>query len=178
MQYIFNRYAPESALYPSDPMQRAKVDSLLNYGLCNISFFKDYSFGLQNWTNILDQGSFYTTVSAYIYNSLGIRAGKRDDPVEKKGFWDQVQFIEDHLLKDNQTFLTGNTMTIADISLGISMSMPMVYLGDKCYKKFPKITTWRGELMKVPEYAEGKRIKHFVGFTISKVLSRKWQNPY
>jgi len=130
-------------------------------------------YGLQNRTNILDQGSFYTTVSAYIYNSLGIRAGKRDDPVEKKGFWDQVQFIEDHLLKDNQTFLTGNTMTIADISLGISMSMPMVYLGDKCYKKFPKITTWRGELMKVPEYAEGKRIKHFVGFTISKVLSRK-----
>ena len=87
---------------------------------------------------------------------MGIRAGKRDDPVEKKNFWDQVQFIEDHLLKDNQTFLTGNTMTIADISLGISMSMPMVYLGDKCYKKFPKITTWRGELMKVPEYAEGK----------------------
>ena len=165
MQYIFNRYAPESALYPSDPMQRAKVDSLLNYGLCKISFFKDYTFelwpiiyGLQNRTNILDQGSFYETVSAYIYNSLGIRAGKRDDQVEKKNFWDQVQFIEDHLLKDNQTFLTGNTMTIADISLGISMSMPMVYLGDKCYKKFPKITTWRGELMKVPEYAEGERI--------------------
>jgi len=133
MQYIFNRYAPESSLYPSDPMQRAKVDSLMNY----------------------DQGTFYTTVSAYIYNSLGIRPGKRDDPVEKKSFWDQVQFIEDHLLKDNQKFLTGNTMTIADISLGISMSMPMVFLGDKCYKKFPKITTWRGELMKVPEYAEG-----------------------
>ena len=105
---------------------------------------------------ILDQGSFYTTVSAYIYKSLGIRPGKRDDPTEKKSFWDQVQFIEDHLLKENQTFLTGNTMTIADISLGISMSMPMVYLGDKCYKKYPKITAWRGELMKIPEYAEGK----------------------
>ena len=95
---------------------------------------------------------------------MGIRAGKRDDPVEKKSFWDQVQFIEDHLLKDNQTFLTGNTMTIADISLGISMSMPMVYLGDKCYKKFPKITTWRGELMKVPEYAEGKGFSIWLTF--------------
>ena len=46
MQYIFNRYAPESALYPSDPMQRAKVDSLLNYGLCKISFFQVFNYGL------------------------------------------------------------------------------------------------------------------------------------
>ena len=40
MQYVFNRYAPDSAFYPSEPMQRAKVDSLLNYGLYKISFYE------------------------------------------------------------------------------------------------------------------------------------------
>ena len=51
IQYAFNKYAPKSDLYPTDPAARAKIDSLLYY----------------------DQGTFYKTVSTYIYNSLGIR---------------------------------------------------------------------------------------------------------
>ena len=51
IQYAFNRYAPDSEMYPSNPAERAKVDMLLYY----------------------DQGTFYKTVSKYIYNSLGIR---------------------------------------------------------------------------------------------------------
>ena len=51
IQYAFNKYAPKSNIYPADPAARAKIDSLLYY----------------------DQGTFYKTVSKYIYNSLGIR---------------------------------------------------------------------------------------------------------
>ena len=51
MQYTFNRYAPDSEIYPQSPAERAKVDMLLYY----------------------DQGTFYKTVAKYIYNSLGIR---------------------------------------------------------------------------------------------------------
>ena len=65
------------------------------------------------------------------------RYGKRNDPEEKKAFWEQVDFIEAHLIKGK--FLTGDNMTIADVSLAMSMSMPMVYLGSNCYAKHPKV---------------------------------------
>ena len=51
IQYAFNRYAPDSEMYPKNPAERAQVDMLLYY----------------------DQGTFYKTVAKYIYNSLGIR---------------------------------------------------------------------------------------------------------
>ena len=65
------------------------------------------------------------------------RYGPRNDPDEKRDFWAQVDFIEEHLIKGK--FLTGDKMTIADVSLAISMSMPQVYLGTNCYNKHPKI---------------------------------------
>ena len=125
MQYAFNKYAPTSLIYPTEPKARAKVDSLLYF----------------------DQGTFYKTVSKYIYNSIGIRYGPRNDPDEKRAFWEQVDFIENHLINDK--FLTGDTMTIADVSLAMSMSMPMVYLGSDCYRKFPKITGWFSKLQPI-----------------------------
>ena len=77
---------------------------------------------------------------------------QRDDPDEKKAFWDQIDFIENNLIKGK--YLTGDNMTIADISLAMGMTMPMVYLGDKCYDKYPKIKSWRDEMRKTKEFDE------------------------
>ena len=75
------------------------------------------------------------------------RYGKRNDPDEKKAFWEQVDFIEAHLIKGK--FLTGDKMTIADVSLAMSMSMPMVYLGSNCYAKHPKVRGKRFDITDV-----------------------------
>lgn len=37
MQYLCNKYAPASDLYPSDPQKRATVDRLLNFDLKTLS---------------------------------------------------------------------------------------------------------------------------------------------
>ena len=37
MQYLCNKYAPDSSLYPTDPQKRATVDRLLNYDLKTLS---------------------------------------------------------------------------------------------------------------------------------------------
>ena len=130
MQYVMNEYAPTSSLYPKDPAARAKIDSILQY----------------------DQGEFYKSVSQYIYKSVGIRAGQRDNPEEIKEFWKQVDFIENNLIKGK--YLTGDSITIADISLAMGMNMPMVYLGDNCYKDHPKIKAWHREMAQCKEFNE------------------------
>merc|ERR1712086_113942 len=134
IQYAFNKYAPTSPLYPTEPKARAKVDALLQY----------------------DLGTFFAAVSKYIYNSIGLAYGPRNDPLEKRAFWEQVDFIENHLISGK--YLTGDTMTIADINLAMSMSMPMVYLGSGCYKKYPKISAWREEMMQCTEFADQYRL--------------------
>ena len=37
MQYLCNKYAPDSTLYPKDPQERATVDKLLYFDLKTLS---------------------------------------------------------------------------------------------------------------------------------------------
>ena len=48
------------------------------------------------------------------------------DEEKAKVFAEKLQFLNDHLLKQGE-WLTGDTPTIADISIGCSLTMPGFY---------------------------------------------------
>lgn len=47
-------------------------------------------------------------------------------------FKEKLQFLNDHLITG--PFLTGEKMTIADISISMSLTMATITEGDDCYK--------------------------------------------
>ncbi|CAG2169353.1 unnamed protein product [Oppiella nova] len=90
MQYLCNRYAPDSQLYPRDPKKRALVDRWLNYDM--------------NLSNTLGE-FFFTKVF------LGV-----DPPQDKVDAVNNIIKIIDTVIGDNK-YLTGDELTIADLSL-------------------------------------------------------------
>ena len=97
-----------------------------------------------------EQDTLFTKVLAYIAHCLGFFP--RNKFIEKKKvFWEEIDYFEKNMLKNK--YLTGDTMTLADISAGISLSLPMVYLGNNCYRNHPKLNQWHQRLRKeCPEF--------------------------
>ena len=69
---------------------------------------------------------------------MGLR--KQSDLFEADviNFKEKLQFLNDHLITG--PFLTGENMTIADISVSMSLTMATITEGDDCYKG--KFKTW------------------------------------
>lgn len=112
-QYLANKYASESNLYPSDPEKRAKIDMLLYW----------------------DMGTLYGKgVAELVYPQLFNKV--EEDPEKVKQMNEKLQFLNDHLIKGE--YLTGDTMTIADISIACSLTMPQVLYPD-ILGKFEKV---------------------------------------
>ena len=53
LQYLVNKYAPNSALYPSDPKKRAIVDRTLNFDLSYYASVKEAIISYQSKLNYL-----------------------------------------------------------------------------------------------------------------------------
>ncbi|CAG2108381.1 unnamed protein product [Medioppia subpectinata] len=93
MQYLCNKYAPDSTLYPKDPQLRATVDRLLNFDLKTLS---------------------HAVISAHFEFTLPneYSASRSDTFVE---LTDSLTFLEIFLI--NKDYVAGDVLTIADISL-------------------------------------------------------------
>merc|ERR1711990_727493 len=128
MQYICNKSVPDSSLYPSDPKLRAKVDFLLNW----------------------DLGELYASIMTSLYPTLGFRPMPKDLEAENKKYHDKLQFMNDHLIKGK--FLTGDDVTIADISIAMSLSMPT--LMNQNFDKYQKVSAWLKTMNEFPEMKE------------------------
>jgi len=125
-QYLCNKYAPESSLYPTCPAKRAKVDFLLNW----------------------DLGTLYKAIGEAVYPT--IFKGAELDPEKHQALKEKLQFMSDHLLKDD--YLCGSEVTIADISIACSLTMPMLIGFD--YSEFEKIVAFRKRMEAQTGWAE------------------------
>jgi len=110
-QYLCNKYAPESSLYPADAAKRAKVDFLLNW----------------------DLGTLYKAIAECVYPR--VFKGAEEDPEKTKAFGEKLQFLNDHLLKTD--YLCGDGPTIADIFVACSLTIAALIGWD--YSPYEKV---------------------------------------
>ncbi|CAG2104324.1 unnamed protein product [Medioppia subpectinata] len=128
MQYLCNRYAPDSTLYPKEPKKMALVDRSLNYDM-NLS----------------------TTLGDFTKVFVGV------EPLEEKvkAFKDILKVL-DETIGDNK-YLTGNELTIADLSLLAGT----IYIEWAEYdlKEFPNYNRWYSNL-KTDKFSVPSRAVH------------------
>lgn len=99
ISYLVNKYGKDSPLYPRDPVARARVDELL--------FF--------------DASGLYPALSQ-LYRPL-LMEGKPLDPLKLEEVHKTYQLVEDRLIANgDKKFLTGDNLTIGDISLTVSIN--------------------------------------------------------
>lgn len=110
LAYLVNKYAPGSSLYPSEPEAKAKVDKML--------FF--------------DAEGFFPSLKAVLVNekylkhflkNICLQLSKYRHKVEPSPkaiaeLNDKVAVLE--IILENEPFLAGNQLTIADLSVGAS----------------------------------------------------------
>ncbi|XP_054165849.1 uncharacterized protein LOC128963372 [Oppia nitens] len=133
LQYLCNQYTPDSTLYPKDPKKRAIVDRWLNFDL---SFFNNFRDAVAK-PKFMDQ-----------------------EPNEQsvKTMNDSLKLV-DQLIGNNK-YLTGNELTIADLSLLASIFTAQHYLGTSL-DNFPNVNNWMTELTKeLPDFDEINKFDH------------------
>ena len=134
MKYLADKF--NLASYPKGLKERAKVNELMDW--FNTGFYRDYA---------------YNVVYPQIYPHH-----KRPDDSTQKGTieWGKAQtakwlkVLNDHWLGKGNKFLTGNTMTIADI-FGYSLLTCGIVTRDE-FKAYPNVDRWVKEVEKLPSW--------------------------
>lgn len=116
MRYLVDMYAPDHSLYPKDVRKRALIDQFLDY----------------------DLGTFYSTIADYFYSYLL----KGEPKCEKKeeAFRNSLRSMEQLLRDKPRRFLTGPQMTLADVALMESLTVPETMNYD--LSPFPSVKAW------------------------------------
>lgn len=115
-QYICDKFAPNSKLYPSDPQARA----IVNHRLCFNSSF------------------FYSSIAAGYVGPLFF-----DYPQTEMGIkrvYNAVNVLEEHFKRLGKKYVAGDDVTIADISLACSMTVLETIQFD--FSKYPLVKDW------------------------------------
>ncbi|XP_013786721.1 glutathione S-transferase 1-like [Limulus polyphemus] len=125
IQYLVNKYAPDSSLYPKDPRQRAVVDRLLYF----------------------DMGTLFKAQGEYFYPQ--VFKGQDPDPEKESNYKTALGYLEGNLEKSS--YVAGDKLTLADISIVASLSMMEVL--DYKFSSFPKISAWMAKVKEeIPDY--------------------------
>ncbi|CAG2170514.1 unnamed protein product [Oppiella nova] len=125
MQYLCNRYAPDSPLYPTEPKKRALVDRWLNYDLSVFSALRE--------------------------SLLPKFMGSEMSEENKTKFNDTIKLL-DQLIGNNK-YVTGSGLTIADLSLLATTSLLIIF--DMDLSPYPNFKTWlTGLSEELPYYDE------------------------
>ncbi|XP_077511839.1 glutathione S-transferase 1-1-like isoform X2 [Amblyomma americanum] len=109
MRYLVDMYAPDHSLYPKDVRMRALINQFLDY----------------------DLGTFYRTVADYFYSYL--LKGEEKCPKKEAAFQTSLRSLETLLESNPRRFLIGEKMTLADVSLMESLTVPEVRLENGCH---------------------------------------------
>ncbi|XP_076369105.1 glutathione S-transferase 1-like [Tachypleus tridentatus] len=127
MKYLVNKYSPESSLYPKDAQKRAVVDRML--------FF--------------DLGTLYKAQGEFFYPQ--IFHGQAPDSEKENNYKTALGYLEKYLEKSS--YVAGDQLTLADISIMASLSMMEVL--DYDFSNYPKITAWISNMkQEIPDYKE------------------------
>ncbi|XP_054159968.1 uncharacterized protein LOC128958178 [Oppia nitens] len=127
LQYLFSKYAHNSPLYPTDLQKRATIDKLLNFDLSLNS-------------------SIFGAVTGKIFRGI--------EPTEQSitTFKNNLKLLET-LIGDNK-YVTGNELTIADLSVLATLSSLLVN-DFKDLDEVPKVKAYNERLQReLPYYAE------------------------
>ncbi|XP_077511842.1 glutathione S-transferase 1-1-like isoform X5 [Amblyomma americanum] len=116
MRYLVDMYAPDHSLYPKDVRMRALINQFLDY----------------------DLGTFYRTVADYFYSYL--LKGEEKCPKKEAAFQTSLRSLETLLESNPRRFLIGEKMTLADVSLMESLTVPETMNYD--LSPFPNVKTW------------------------------------
>jgi len=133
MQYIIDKFAPESELYPKEPQARA----LVNHRLCfNMAFY-------------------YSSISAYAMAPIYFAYERTELGLKKVKI--ALSTFETYLEKEKSKYAAGNGLTIADFPL-VTATMCLEAIDFKL-DEFPRVKAWynvfKKENPQLWEIAEG-----------------------
>jgi len=97
MCYLVNKYSPGHKIYPECPQKRASIDRFLYF----------------------DIGTLYSSFANYFYPQF--KQDKEPCPASEQKMKDALKVLEE--LLGDQTYITGDDYTIADISLAGVLTM-------------------------------------------------------
>jgi glutathione S-transferase len=127
MAYLINKYAPGHSLYPSDPQKRAKVDRMLYFDATTLA-----------------------PAQRDIFRPVVFQL-KPIDPEAEKSYREKLSLLE--TLMGGNRYLTGDTLTVADLSILALLSLVDVLSYD--LSGFPKLFEWMNRLKsELPYYSE------------------------
>lgn len=115
-QYICDKYAPDSTLYPSDPQQRA----IVNHRLCFNSSF------------------FYSAIAAYAVGPIFFDYPQTEMGLKRVHI--AVGVFEEYFKRLGKKNVAGDDVTIADISLVCSMTVLEAIKFD--FTQYPLVDQW------------------------------------
>lgn len=126
MRY-FESIIPEPRMYPTNVYHRAVVDRLLDW----------------------DLGSLYRTISSIVYPQAFHGEEPKDEDLQKLD--ERTRFLDQAQLGDGRSFLTGEALTIADISVAATLSL--LRLIDLEVDDVENLAAWQQRIAGLPGYA-------------------------
>jgi len=125
--YLADKYGKDESLYPKDPKKRALVDQRLYF----------------------DIGTLYQRFGDYYYPIMFAKASA--DPEKYKKMEESYEFLNTFL--ENQDFVAGDNLTIADLAIIASVSTAEILGFD--LSKYPNVAKWFENSKKIiPGYDE------------------------
>jgi len=143
--YVCNKYGNGSSLYPRNPEEKAKVDSMLYLGEA-----------------VSDAGIAWLNPAGVMFQ------GQLPNDSKEEGFLKELKVVEDTLLK--KQYLAGDKLSIADIFFYVPLMMMNAMKFD--WSKYPGITAWISRMEALPFHDEvNKEAFKFVNTTYQTKLA-------
>uniref|UniRef100_A0A182IKS8 glutathione transferase n=1 Tax=Anopheles atroparvus TaxID=41427 RepID=A0A182IKS8_ANOAO len=123
--YLVQKYGKRQALYPDDPITRAKINAALHF----------------------DSGVLFSRLRFYFEPIL--YGGSSEVPQHKIEYMKKGYELLDGALTDD--YIVGNEMTLADISCIATVdTMDVFFPMDR--SKYPKLVAWMERMSRMPDY--------------------------
>ncbi|XP_018333399.1 glutathione S-transferase 1-like [Agrilus planipennis] len=126
--YLIGKYGKDDSLYPRDPKERAVVDQRLHF----------------------DSGILFAKLDP-ITKEIWFGESKSITENHVAAIKEAYSFLETFLSIENESYIAGNSLTIADFSLIASVTTMEMFV-PICPQLYPKLTAWIQRIESLPYY--------------------------